>query len=190
MRRNSIPSRDAILDPRGNVRLGSWLCENAESKRESRYPSLYQQRTAFLSAKCWLRTAWKCAAKDIILLFIAEPDFSHGQGLGWVKTRRQNKQRERSSLSLRMRTSRGAKAGAMAPYAARMEKVLLRFLNRPEFSHSQGHSRHFRLVRRMSAYPPTAAGKRTLLDFAFGPEADEIYRAPQLARAGRSAAAQ
>ena len=33
-----------------------------------------------------------------------------------------------------MRTSWGAKAGAMAPYAARMEKVLLRFLNRPEFS--------------------------------------------------------
>jgi hypothetical protein len=64
-------------------------------------------------------------------------------GLGWVKT-------------LRMRTSRGAKAGAMAPCAARMEKVLLRFLNRPEFSHSQGQNANSSCVSGTSAVEPVA----------------------------------
>jgi hypothetical protein len=60
--------------------LGLGRVKTRSRNERAEFPSLYQQRTAFLSAKCRLPTAWKCAAEEIILLFIGEPDFSRGQG--------------------------------------------------------------------------------------------------------------
>ena len=59
--------------------------------------------------------------------------------------------------------------GTVAPYATRMEKVLLRFLNRPEFSHGQGQLSQIERVADTFARPPIASIRRTRRDRRDGP---------------------